>query len=99
MPTHTRRKSAYTLVNPGVAVQLAAQLRSGTRATPYDTPSVFVTQSPGLRALRPADGGFLERAGRALHLCPALSAPRPRDVSGGFCRKVAFSRVWESVSH
>jgi hypothetical protein len=28
MPTHTSRKSAYTLVNPGVAVKLAAQLRS-----------------------------------------------------------------------
>ena len=45
-----------------------------TRPAPYDAPSVFVTQSPGLWTLRPADGGLLERPGRAL-LC-ALRYPR-----------------------
>ena len=53
----------------------------GTRPTPYDAPSLFVTQSPGLWTLRPADGGP-ERPGRALHLCPPLSAPCARRVRG-----------------
>src|SRR4030095_13494729 len=60
----------------------ATPTEPGTRPTPYDAPSLFVTQSPGLWTLRPADGGLLERPRRALHLCPPLSAPCARRVCG-----------------